>query len=214
MNQTITHHTLHLIHHYLSTTHQDHLHVHPQHLFHPGKVQWNPVQRNPHLKAGKDASLSQLSSWPQDINNRLTPGLSALLQETSPLVPYKKERSAKAKAREAFSTMHWTLLIQVKISANWLISRPLQLHIQTLNTNWLISRPQQWPIWHFNRNWLISRPLQLRYRNSTEIDFFQDPFEEGKDNNIQTVTLGFISRPHTRTRRHNTEHLDSSYFIS
>ena len=43
---------------------------------------------------------------PKDVNRRLTTGLSALLQETSPLAPYKRERSAKAKAREAFSNMH------------------------------------------------------------------------------------------------------------
>ena len=40
---------------------------------------------------------------PKDVDRRLTTGLSALLQETSPLAPYKKERSAKA--REAFSNM-------------------------------------------------------------------------------------------------------------
>ena len=45
---------------------------------------------------------------PHDIDRGLTPRLSALLQETSPLAPYKLERSAKARARQAFSTMHWT----------------------------------------------------------------------------------------------------------
>ena len=45
---------------------------------------------------------------PQDIDKGLTPGLSALLQETSPLAPYKQDRSVKAKARQAFSTMPWT----------------------------------------------------------------------------------------------------------
>ena len=43
---------------------------------------------------------------PHDVDRGLTPGLSALLQETSPLAPYKLERSAKARARQAFSTMH------------------------------------------------------------------------------------------------------------
>ena len=47
--------------------------------------------------------------WPQDIDRGLTPRLSALLQETSPLAPYKWERSAKARARQVFSTMHWLL---------------------------------------------------------------------------------------------------------
>ena len=45
---------------------------------------------------------------PHNIDRGLTPGLSALLQEMSPLAPYKLERSAKARARQAFSTMRWT----------------------------------------------------------------------------------------------------------
>ena len=36
---------------------------------------------------------------PKDIDRRLTTGLSALLQETSPLAPYKKERSAKGQGQ-------------------------------------------------------------------------------------------------------------------
>ena len=44
---------------------------------------------------------------PHDIDRGLTPGLSTQLQEMSPLAPYKFERSAKARARQAFSTMHW-----------------------------------------------------------------------------------------------------------
>ena len=43
---------------------------------------------------------------PQSVDKGLTPGLSALLQGMSPLAPYKSERSAKARARQAFSTMH------------------------------------------------------------------------------------------------------------
>ena len=43
---------------------------------------------------------------PQDADKTPTPGLAALLDQTSPLAPYKKERSAKSKAIQAFSTMH------------------------------------------------------------------------------------------------------------
>ena len=43
--------------------------------------------------------------WPQDIDTQLTTGLAVLIQETSPLAPYKIQRSAKRKARQAFSTM-------------------------------------------------------------------------------------------------------------
>ena len=42
---------------------------------------------------------------PQDIDTQLTTGLAALVQETSPLAPYKIQCSAKKKARQAFSTM-------------------------------------------------------------------------------------------------------------
>ena len=42
---------------------------------------------------------------PQDVNTQHTTGLAALVQETSLLTPYKKHRSAKRKARQAFSTM-------------------------------------------------------------------------------------------------------------
>ena len=42
---------------------------------------------------------------PQDIDTQLTTGLAALVQETSSLAPYKIQRSAKRKARQAFSTM-------------------------------------------------------------------------------------------------------------
>ena len=40
--------------------------------------------------------------WPQDVNTQHT---TALIQETSPLAPYKIQRLAKRKARQAFSTM-------------------------------------------------------------------------------------------------------------
>ena len=71
MNQTITHHILHHIHHYNSTTHLDHLHTHPHQLFHPGKGQWIPAQRSPHLNAGKGIRQSQPSSNPKTLTRDL-----------------------------------------------------------------------------------------------------------------------------------------------
>ena len=41
---------------------------------------------------------------PCNVNQGLTPGLSALLAETSPLAPYRRQRQAKAKAQEKIST--------------------------------------------------------------------------------------------------------------
>ena len=42
---------------------------------------------------------------PQDMNTQLTSGLAALVQETSPLAPYKIQCSTKRRARQAFSRM-------------------------------------------------------------------------------------------------------------
>lgn len=46
---------------------------------------------------------------PRDVDTRQTPGLSTLLQEISPLAPYKRERSAKTKAQKAFTHRCWIL---------------------------------------------------------------------------------------------------------
>ena len=65
MNQThIKHPQHHLHHHSQGATHLDHHHVHHQHHFHPENHPWSPAQRTPHLKAGRDTSLNQLSSNP------------------------------------------------------------------------------------------------------------------------------------------------------
>ena len=42
---------------------------------------------------------------PQDVNTQMTSGLAALIQETSPLAPYKIQCSAKRKARQTLSNM-------------------------------------------------------------------------------------------------------------
>ena len=46
---------------------------------------------------------------PRDINQGLTPGLSALLAETSPLAPYRLQRQAKAKAQKKIITHKWVI---------------------------------------------------------------------------------------------------------
>ena len=73
---------------------------------HQDNHQWSPAQSTLHPKAGKDTSLNQLSSDPVTLTEDSHMELSALLKETSPLAPYKLKRSAKAKARQAFSMMH------------------------------------------------------------------------------------------------------------
>ena len=51
------------------------------------------------------APKHQTIIWPQDIDTQLTSGLAALIQETSPLAPYKIQCSAKRKARPTLSYM-------------------------------------------------------------------------------------------------------------
>ena len=106
---------------------------------------------------------------PQDIDTQLTTGLAALVQETSPLTPYKKQISAKTKAREAFSTMCWTD-ITLKLThfktpsvtymakcqkiysfqdpcvlhRNWLLSSPCAANYMANHLIWLLSRPLHW----------------------------------------------------------------------
>ena len=46
---------------------------------------------------------------PCDVDQGLTPRLSALLAETSPLAPYRWQRQAKAKAQEKISTHKWVI---------------------------------------------------------------------------------------------------------
>ena len=65
MNPTHIKHAQHHPHHCpQGATHLDHHHAHPQHHSHPENHPWSPVQRTPHLKAGRDTSLNQLSSDP------------------------------------------------------------------------------------------------------------------------------------------------------
>ena len=97
MNWTITHHILHHIHHYNGTTHQDHLHTQPCQLFHPGKVQWIPAQRSPHLKAGKDTSQSQPSSDPKTLTRDLHQNFQNYYKKPHPWHCTKKRDQPKLK---------------------------------------------------------------------------------------------------------------------
>ena len=61
-------HPLHHLHHHPhGTIDPDHHHAHPLHHFHPENHQWSQAHRTPHLKAGKDTSLNQLSSDPMTL---------------------------------------------------------------------------------------------------------------------------------------------------
>ena len=97
---------------------------------------------------------------PHDVNRGLTPRLSALLQETSPLAPYKLERSAKARARQAFSTMHWTPFKTLwRKSENWCKSTPFKtpVHSYAAHSTSVLT-PFKTPV-IYHQIWLISRPL-------------------------------------------------------
>ena len=92
-----------------STSHSSHINQH----FSPHSPSSSPPaqlsSREPLVSpTAEDHTAQRLPAFiqPQDINTQLTTGLAALVQETSPLAPYKIQRSAKRKARQAFSTMH------------------------------------------------------------------------------------------------------------
>ena len=109
-NETSTHHT-----------HPSSPLPSPQQLYSPRFSSYSPPSSlpsressvEPHLEDSSPTGRKRQKSEPafirpQDIDRGLTPGLSALLQGMSPLAPYKRERPAKARARQAFSTMCWT----------------------------------------------------------------------------------------------------------
>ena len=50
---------------------------------------------------------------PQDVNTQLTSGLAALVQETSPLAPYKIQCSTKRKARQTLTNMCKMFFIKI-----------------------------------------------------------------------------------------------------
>ena len=137
--QKIIIHPLH--HHINSTFHPDHLHFCHLHTTHPEN---HPVEPEPEASTHKGRQRHQSEPafiQPGDVNTGLTAGLAALLQETSPLTPYKKERSAKSKVLQAFSyyvlnffqdlceELWGNLDTLVTVSSNWLLSRP---HFKTL----------------------------------------------------------------------------------
>ena len=83
-----------------STSHPSH-HVHSPH----SPPSSPPAQFSPreHLVSPNPedhtAPKQQTIIWPQDVDTQLTPGLAALIQETSPLAPYKIQHSTKRRAR-------------------------------------------------------------------------------------------------------------------
>ena len=109
MKPTHIRHPLHHHHHHLSGyTHPGCHHIHLL-LFRSSRESSVEPHSEDSSPTGRKRHQSEPAFIrPHDIDRGLTPRLSALLQEMSPLAPYKLERSAKARARQAFSTMHWT----------------------------------------------------------------------------------------------------------
>ena len=91
-----------------STSHSSH---HEQHFSPHSPSSSPPTQLSSREKlvspAAEDHTAQRHPTFiqPQDIDTQLTTGLAALVQETSPLAPYKIQWSAKRKARQAFSTI-------------------------------------------------------------------------------------------------------------
>ena len=84
-------------HHPHSFIHPDHHHTHLHHHLR------SPSQRTHHPKTGRHQSEPAFIG-PRNVDRGLTPGLSALLAETSPLAPYRIERSARAATRQKLNT--------------------------------------------------------------------------------------------------------------
>ena len=103
------------------------------------------------------------------LDTGLSTELAALLQETSPLAPYKKERSANRKVIQTFNIMRWTSVRTLQG-----ICEQLEQHFMTFHQNWLLSRPQQWLFQQIHQNWLLSRPrywpIRQSYSKHIEID--------------------------------------------
>ena len=78
-----------------------------------------PAQRTPHPRAGRDTSLNQPFIRPHNVNQGLTPSLSALLAEMSPLAPYQMTATGQSQGPRK------NLYPQVShFQTIWLISRP------------------------------------------------------------------------------------------
>ena len=110
----------------------------------------------------------------------------------SPLAPYKLERSAKARARQAFSTMHWTPFktLQRK-SVNWCKLTPFKTPVCLyMGHNPFMLTPFKTPVQIQDSfqdpclytalncsNWLLSRPLHCSMGNYLQIDSVKSPWE-------------------------------------
>ena len=186
----------HLHHHPGDYTHPGHHHIYPLHLYHQGNHQLNPAQRTPHLQVGWDTSLNQPSSDPCDIDRGLISRLSALLQETSPLAPYKLERSTKARTGFQHNALNsfqdpleenWCILTHFKTLTHRAKFDSFQDHHSSLygisseidsfqdpcelQSNWLISGPRVC-MWHRTPSILTLFMTPVNYH---QIDSFQDP---------------------------------------
>ena len=93
----------------LGIAHLGHHHTHPQQSFPSRESSVKPSSEDSLPEGRKRHQSEPAFIRPQDIDQGLTHGLSALLAETSPLTPYRLQWQAKAKAQEKITTHKWLL---------------------------------------------------------------------------------------------------------
>ena len=176
---------------------------------------WSPyVMMAVPFKTGRDTSLKPAFIWPQNIDKGLTPRLSALLAETSPLAPYRKDENSQGSHQTENKHTKVTSFKTIcglygKIIRNWLLSRPLCIHtiLASFKTIWNLHSEIS------IRNWLILRPLCIRtelahsHQSITglfiifcEIDFFQDHPWRNQEDTRHRGQVQFISHHHLHRR--------------
>ena len=185
----------HHYHHLSGYSYQGHHHIHLLQLDHPENHQWSPTQKTLSPTGRKRHKSEPAFIRPQDIDRWLTPRFSALLQETSPLAPYKQEKSAKARARQAFSTMYWTpfkTLREEKCNLLQIDSFQDPVH-SYMGHNPFVLTPFKTPVIYHQidsfqdpiclytalncSNWLLSRPQHSPSENYLQIDSVKSPWE-------------------------------------
>ena len=132
----------------------------------------------------------------------------------SPLAPYKWERSAKARARQAFSTMHWTpFKTFLSKSVIWCkltpFKTPVHSYVETIPLSWLLSKPLC-KFTHFKTlglytalncsNWLLSRPKHSLWETTFKLTVLNLLWRLPSTKSVisgqfYTVHPGLISRP-------------------
>ena len=162
-----------------SNTHQTPPSPSPQWLYSPRSPSYSPPASlpsressvEPHsedsLPTGRKRNQSEPTFIrPHDIDRGLTyPDFQFYCRKCHLLAPYKVERSAKARARQAFSTMCWTPFktLQRKIG-NWYKLTPFKTLCSYVAHNLFVLTP--FKACDSSSNWLISRPY-VRIQHKT-----------------------------------------------